>query len=333
MASLSDRSTLSPGPFVDRDCSITLDSSPFISRPIREIPRLQFSSPSTQRHSPTPSLLVHENLSDGFSPVAMQNDSPLKARRVLTQSPGRENVPIRGAKRRKLENSDSDMVIMDSESELRVETGKTGTKVKGQASKKAEREPRKTRTGVGLANGKLKGKITKPSAQSASAAYKASAKPPESKPEDDCDTAGCGTEELQLKDAVKRRPNWTPIKDTAVPSVDLTGSFGDTPLGGSGERRKAFGTFLSDYGFCESTTEKESDYIPNNNGPTAKQRVQVRFAIGPMMWSGRFLLTLSSYYHLPEGEPNRRSLIEAAPQVLVHSIATFQRSQPGNLVN
>ncbi|KAE8388443.1 hypothetical protein BDV23DRAFT_185371 [Aspergillus alliaceus] len=78
-----------------------------------------------------------------------------------------------------------------------------------------------------------------------------------------------GTEDLQLEPAMKRRMDWTPIKDTTTQRVELGGEWV------SQDSSKNFGSLLSEYGFNDDPSARDEVRRFGDEGPTKRRRIEL----------------------------------------------------------
>ncbi|RMJ23806.1 hypothetical protein PHISP_05327 [Aspergillus sp. HF37] len=175
------------------------------------------------------------------------------------------------------------------------------------ANKKTSR-PRKPRADNAAKRGesgnkKLKGRVAKAGDALAERENKRAVEPDSSTSKAQDDTkrqSGWEEDGLQLEDAMKRRLDWTPSKDTSKPVIEL-----------DDERRPdgvGFGNLLSGYNFNGTAVGTHRDYpqVTEDGGPTKKRRFELVTSKGPESSKSSLLDTASTDGTQRSGVPQGR---------------------------
>lgn len=182
---------------------------------------------------------------------------------------------------------------MPSSNDVREKSVLIGSQHRSVRPSSAKPEPKKskpktagtkrTKKGDGLANGTITGRATKASATRTLKPTKEASKEllnlrseesPISFKEPRSIALEWENEPLQLEAATKRRSDWTPIKDTAISSIDLTANPGSSPASILGNGSQRFTSLLSDYAFIKDPISV-SDTGYREQAPTKKRRLEV----------------------------------------------------------
>ncbi|KAJ5294444.1 hypothetical protein N7508_009265 [Penicillium antarcticum] len=152
------------------------------------------------------------------------------------------------------------------------------------APKSARGRPRKTARSKEQSNMKLAGKVTKTSTeQQAKKPTKASKETTSAEQpfltdqkEMPAPTNALGKDEqLHLDEAMRRRMDWTPPKESACESVTLTDNSGKQKKDCESNTMGEFGKLLSDYSFSGSAPTLPDLPQNANNGPTKRRRIEL----------------------------------------------------------
>ncbi|KAK2875002.1 hypothetical protein FQN49_001864 [Arthroderma sp. PD_2] len=234
------------------------------------INRSQFSKPDTASHDDASRLLKsNTNIA-----------KPGTTRVALEQSPGAENLPVRRTKRQKLGDQCDRIVGNMGDSVDQLPGLSPPAQAESTASKPKARKPRKqsqkNQKSDGMANSRLKGRVTKASGITAPVS---SDKPLQDFERCSHDRPGDSleweTDGLPIEDATKRRNYWTPTKDVNVPSIDLTGSPCSPQVHETKVKGQDFSVLMSEFNFAgELTREKEAKSQLGPEGPTTKHLLE-----------------------------------------------------------
>ncbi|KAI1975721.1 5'-flap endonuclease [Ophidiomyces ophidiicola] len=199
-------------------------------------------------------------------------DTPIR-RSALNTSPGRENLPLKSSR---------------TQRNIEKIGGKLYKEILGKAADhldSSEKKPKrksgsqKTKSGDKSVNKTLIGHATKPLATRISKPVKGLHTLPDDGVPTLCDDsnltkAPCDDDQFDSQAAIKRRCGWTPVKNTAVLTVDLTlDSVSSTPDSCS-KNNRPFTSLLSGYGFIPGSTSNTNSESSEIN-PTKKRQLEL----------------------------------------------------------
>lgn len=248
---------------------VVLSSSPdhSFSRPSQQAPynALQLFGFSLRPSSPSPVASPSELLRIIQSPSKdpPQSEKTTKKRVTGSKSTLSEDVPENKPKRgRKKATGEKQTSLKDPET--------ASLEQKDNAPKKTTK-PRTKRTGTegksgGNKNKTLTGRVSK------SSALESSLPKDTTKGQQDF----CGTVDLQLEEATRRRLDWTP------PPKNSTGLNGNGGARGSPESTptRDFNNLLSGYGFTGLTdAHTNMQPVEGGEGPTKRRRIEVQYSL------------------------------------------------------
>ena len=263
--------TPSPSPdqiFAPPITPIVLDSSPLtipsltdppsISRPVRFSRQSSpsFCSPNgrndTALQSPNRRVVLARNISKENKPVTpgTQTDQDRKGSRELLQGSGSFS-PVKLNPRLENENGHG----------------------KAKEVPKKARRTRKTESmkSMNTLNKAIMGRVTKSSQSSQSSAKSTKDVSRSPSPEQKTTrTRENMVEDLNLEEAMRRRTDWTPTKDTLVSTIDLT----QTPSTSEPVVEERFGNLVERYGYARDSSQDEDSEVLHPV-PTKKRRLEV----------------------------------------------------------
>lgn len=250
---------------------------------------IELSSPFSP---PSPSTLL-KTLSKTSSHRAtnLQTDGEKTARHgvarirpMLGNSAGKENKSVNGSRAKKKITEGPERRTGSpgnaTQTEIQIVNGDRLI-VSPKRREKKGATAKRTKRPDGVADKKLRGRVSKPKA---TGSLELEAKILPSKPcDDELPSVGNDTDEewewpgrgLQLEQATKRRLDWTPTKDTAIPVVDLA-EINSPPCGEGLTRVHGAGTLFSNYGFSGVLeTSLGSKLEDSHSAPTTKRPMEV----------------------------------------------------------
>ncbi|EGD90578.1 hypothetical protein H112_02044 [Trichophyton rubrum D6] len=240
----------------------------------------QIEFPSKQTSSRTCGLKSDPESHGGVNTQLQSNRSARHTRTILGGKANAENLPVPKTKRRKLgdrrdkivENMEDSADCSRPHSQL-VQNGFTAQKTR---SRDPRKQPLKNQNSEETTHSRLKGKVIKPSTNSKISTSKKCSMHPADLQQRVAGSSGsefCG---LRLEEATMRRDFWTPIKDTTLAHIDLTGSPVFTRTGETQDKGKDFRSLMSGFNFSrEASREVGSDGQYPAEGPTTKQLLEL----------------------------------------------------------
>ncbi|WEW58931.1 5'-flap endonuclease [Emydomyces testavorans] len=257
--------TRSPSPgriFASSTTPILIDSSPMVfAAASTSKPRFE---ESTERRRPK----VIEKV---FTQYLAERQSG--APDALVSSPGRENLPIRPLQKPKCATN-KDELLLKSDGNKQLTLDASPKQLSSSKRTKKTSGIRKAKKADGLVNKRLTGQITK----ALTIRDSKSAKDASKLPDENISFKDPGPDEveweIEIEAATKRRCDWTPVKDTIIPSIDLTVNLGSSPLSASQNGSQKFTSLLSGYGFTKDSTQS-SDNGYAEECPTKKRRLEL----------------------------------------------------------
>ncbi|PGH33838.1 hypothetical protein GX50_03317 [[Emmonsia] crescens] len=251
---------------------------------------IELSSPFSP---PSPSTLL-KTLSKTSSHRAtnLQTDGEKTARHgvarirpMLGNSAGKENKSVNGSRAKKKITEGPERRTGSpgnaTQTEIQIVNGDRLI-VSPKRREKKGATAKRTKRPDGVADKKLRGRVSKPKA---TGSLELEAKILPSKPcDDELPSVGNDTDEewewpgrgLQLEQATKRRLDWTPTKDTAIPVVDLA-EINSPPCGEGLTRVHGAGTLFSNYGFSGVLeTSLGSKLEDSHSAPTTKRPMELQ---------------------------------------------------------
>ena len=247
---------------------IVIDSSPLTIPSLQDPLSASRSAPSRAPNSPSTS-----------SPNTRNDTSPtLYSRVALARNISKENVAVTigGEILKDGKNNCEIFPQSGSVSPVKLSLGLGSENGQQGKTKRAPKKARRTReteskTSTNTLNKTLKGRVTKSSqnSQSSTKTTKDLSHPPS--PERKTTRARENeAEELNLEEAMRRRTDWTPIKDTLATPIDLT----QTPSTGEPVVQYQLGNLVERYGYArESSEEGDSEVL--HPVPMKKRRLEV----------------------------------------------------------
>lgn len=210
---------------------------------------------------------------------------------ALAISPGRENLPLQCPQKQKGVKEDDTLPSINDVREKSLFKGSPNRLVRPSLAKPEPKRSkpkaggtRRTKKSDGLVDGTITGRATKASATRSSKSTKEALKEPSNSQSEEIPVsfkeprsigAEWEIETLHLEAATKRRNDWTPVKDTAVSSIDLTANLDTSPASMIGNGGQRFSTLLSDFAFTKDPVST-SDTGYREQAPTKKRRLEVR---------------------------------------------------------
>ncbi|KAJ5748537.1 uncharacterized protein N7511_010233 [Penicillium nucicola] len=270
---------------------IVLSSSPNPSRsPAQAKQDLSLASHVVPRDEtpppvPSPSELLQPHTHSRFFPTSTTSEqcpadaSKTKKRltkQATTASTGDQSAPSKtGRKTKKV--ADQPAPVAPGSPSLEF-VGEMDT-----AAKPAKGRPRKTAKSKDQGNMKLAGKVTKTSTEQVKKPTKASKKTSATKQSPSAElkdttvnTNALGKDEqLHLDEAMRRRMDWTPPRETAYENVTLSDESGAQDKNSGSNTMEGFGKLLSDYSFSGLASNPLNLPHNGNNGSTKRRRIMM----------------------------------------------------------
>ncbi|EEP76906.1 predicted protein [Uncinocarpus reesii 1704] len=257
-------------------------------------------------------------------PTGRSSDHLFSSPGVLTQSPGRENVPPRPSERTK-DAHGKDRFLVSTErngrspfrgnpyrsAEIHSPKGRLKAPTKEGGTRKTKKFSSSNRT--------LTGRSTKFLAKTASKPTQSS-KVPSEIPAAKLDSLQWEDGELRLELATTRRGSWTPIKDTSIDIVDPTRNLSPSNVSAAGSQK--FSSMLSDYGFTKGSTLTMENEL-RREVPTTKRRLELLQGTANDIFSeGDFSRPPEKSVVNPNGTHSRRS--RKTTSTTITSLSTAQ---------